>query len=300
MNITQENSDRFTAFVVARHGIFEARAAGQQKPWTQDPILQRYRFCNVYRELDTVTKWLSDNWRTPLAGHPDMWFAMSVARWVNWPDTLQELDLKKVVLPWNPKRFIEILKDRRDAGAKVWTGAYMIGTQGNAMDKVEFIANGVLTPLWEKREELRPKTGDLLARFAHRVIAVKNQGKFMVGQMVADAKYADPILLEAPDWGTWAVSGPGSRRGLNRVTDRPLDKGWNEGEFLETLGTLRSRLNAAIPPWMPDFHAQDVQNCLCEFDKYERVRLGQGKPRSGYPGVGPAPSPQAATKRRGR
>jgi hypothetical protein len=25
--------------------------------------------------------------------------------------------------------------------------------------------------------------------------------------------------------------------------------------------------------------AQDLQNCLCEFDKYERVRLGQGKPK---------------------
>lgn len=25
--------------------------------------------------------------------------------------------------------------------------------------------------------------------------------------------------------------------------------------------------------------AQDVQNCLCEFDKHERVRLGEGKPK---------------------
>ena len=26
-----------------------------------------------------------------------------------------------------------------------------------------------------------------------------------------------------------------------------------------------------------DLHAADLQNCLCEFDKMERVRLGQGK-----------------------
>lgn len=32
--------------------------------------------------------------------------------------------------------------------------------------------------------------------------------------------------------------------------------------------------------------AQDLQNCLCEFDKYERVRMGQGRPRSRYPGRG--------------
>ena len=33
-------------------------------------------------------------------------------------------------------------------------------------------------------------------------------------------------------------------------------------------------------------HAQDVENCLCEFDKYERTRLGEGRPRSLYAGMG--------------
>ena len=28
-----------------------------------------------------------------------------------------------------------------------------------------------------------------------------------------------------------------------------------------------------------DLHAADLQNCLCEFDKMERVRLGEGKPK---------------------
>jgi hypothetical protein len=28
-----------------------------------------------------------------------------------------------------------------------------------------------------------------------------------------------------------------------------------------------------------DLHAQDLQNCLCEFDKFERARLGEGKPK---------------------
>jgi hypothetical protein len=29
-------------------------------------------------------------------------------------------------------------------------------------------------------------------------------------------------------------------------------------------------------------HAQDLQNCLCEFDKYERARLGEGTPKQIY------------------
>ena len=49
------------------------------------------------------------------------------------------------------------------------------------------------------------------------------------------------------------------------------------------------RLHQQITPLvkkakMPALHAQDLQNCLCEFDKYERTRLGEGRPRSRYQG----------------
>lgn len=283
MNIVEENAQRLIEFIIARHDIYLRRVEGLPKPWTDDPILRAYRFCNVYRELDTVTRWISANWREPATGlTQDLWFAMAVARWVNWPDTLAEVGFP---LPWNPKKFIKVLHDRRDRGEKVWTGAYMIGTQGNAMDKAKFIAEGVLTPLWSNRKNLRPREGDTLQSFAERIIAVKNQGRFMVGQIVADAKYADPILMQADDWDTWAVSGPGSRRGLNRIVGRELKASWKEPEFLRVLTDLREIVNGNLPSSMEELHAQDLQNCLCEWDKYERVRLGQGKPRSRYAGT---------------
>ena len=30
----------------------------------------------------------------------------------------------------------------------------------------------------------------------------------------------------------------------------------------------------------------DIQNCLCEFDKYRRLQLGEGKVRARYDGAG--------------
>jgi len=280
--IRSDMARRFINFIIARHEIWVRRyVEDSSKPWTDDPILQAYRFCNVYRELDTVTQWVAKHWRTPHHDDKDLWFAMAVARWVNWPETLEQIGYP---VPWNRTKFLSVLRRRKAKGDKVWTGAYMIGTQGNAMDKSLFIADGVLRPLWNLREKIRPRLGDTLASFAQRVIDVKNQGKFMVGQIVADAKYADPCLLDAPDWETWAVSGPGSRRGLNRVCGIDKDKGWNESVFLLTLSELREEVNRFLPNYMKPLHAQDLQNCLCEFDKYERVRLGQGRPRSLYPG----------------
>ena len=272
------------AFIEARHSIYVARYEKHKaKPWTQDAILRKFRFCNVYRELDTVTQWVSRYYRTPLHGNPDLWFAMAVARWCNWPATLHEIGLP---VPWNKRKFLMVMRDRQRRQEKVWTGAYMIGTQGNAMDKALFIAEAVLEPLWLQRKTLRPREGDTLEAFASRIISVKNQGRFMVGQIVADAKYEpDSILRNAADWSTFAVSGPGSRRGLNRVYGRDKNLHWREQDWHDHLMDLRTAVNAALPPWMEKLHAQDLQNCLCEFDKYERVRLGEGRPRSLYPGV---------------
>jgi hypothetical protein len=37
-----------------------------------------------------------------------------------------------------------------------------------------------------------------------------------------------------------------------------------------------------LPTYVPMLEMRDIEHSLCEFDKYERVRLGQGRPRSKY------------------
>lgn len=272
------------AFMTARESINIARQNGAPKPWTPDPILQRYRFCNVHREDDTVTKWIAKHWREPHRGNKDNWFAMAVARWINWPDTLADIGYP---LPWDPARTIRGMKARREAGEKVWTGAYMIGTQGNAKDKIDFIVNDVLDPMYQNRAELRPRATDSLAKFNERLqTQYAMKGGFMGGQIIADIKYADYYLEQAPDWNTFAISGPGSRRGLNRVMGHEVDAPWKEYYWHHDLMCLLTRIKQTSSTLIEPLHAQDLQNCLCEFDKYERVHLGEGKPRSLYPGEG--------------
>lgn len=274
--------ERLMYWITEREAIWANKITNQPKPWTDDEILQNYRFCNVYREKDTVTQWIASNWRDPNSGHADNWFAMAVARWINWPESLEEIGYP---VPWKPDRVIEVLKSRRNRGDKVWTGAYMIGTQGNAKDKPLFIVQDVLDPLWKRREELRPKQNTTLAEFAQKIIDVKNQGRFMVGQIVADMKYdaLSPLHI-AKDWETFAVSGPGSRRGMNLIVGRHKDHAWNEREWHRELIRLRIHVNAKLPEGMEPLHAQDLQNCLCEYDKYCRVLFGEGKPRARYNG----------------
>ena len=53
-----------------RYNIYLSRVANDPPPWTEDPIFQKYKFCNVFREHDRVTIWLRENWREPYADHP--------------------------------------------------------------------------------------------------------------------------------------------------------------------------------------------------------------------------------------
>lgn len=274
-------------FISERYAVLQRRKQGLPKPWTQDPILQNYRFCNVYREDDTVTQWIKENWRDPHTNDPDVWFAMAVARYVNWPDTLAEIGYP---VPWDQRlssytmqeHFENTLLSRQKAGEKVWTGAYMIHA-GKGGSKITHVSDNILTPLWENREYILGATGSL-AHFYSRLLGFNGIGSFMAGQIVCDTKFTR-LLDCAQDWWEFAVEGPGSKRGLNRVMGRPVNQNWEKSEWFVEL----TRLHAAIQPMiylagMPKLSAQDLQNCLCEFDKYERVRLGEGRPRSNYPG----------------
>ena len=271
---------RFADFIKERNAIYERRSSGVEKPWTKDKILQQYRFCNVCRERDTVTQWIAKHWRDPNQSDPDLWFAMAVARLINFPDTMEEIGYP---VPWSGEKFLKVLKNRKEKGLQLYNGAYMISTHGVRMDKAKYLEKRALTPLWKNRQYVRPKGGESFFHLHQRLIQQRDLGSFMSGQIIADLKYAKPYRA-VKDWETFAVSGPGSRRGLNRLLGGPTERPMKESEWYARLMELKSAVDPLLKG-VVHLHAQDLQNCLCEMDKYERVRLGEGRPKSLYPGV---------------
>lgn len=260
--------------------------SGLPKPWSADPILQNYRFCNVRREDDKVTKWIKKFWRDPNdfpikdAPHRNMVLAMVMARTINWPDTLLEINFpyfqSDQFTVWK-EHVRGVMKARRERGEKVWTGAYLVSTNGHSMDKIDYIIDKVWEPIYKRFQE--PEE-DTLEAWHKELMKFDGMGSFMAAQVVCDLKHTH-VLNIAPDWETWSAIGPGSRRGLNRYFGRKLEGNISTAIYNKEVASLQLAVqqycNLAL-------HAQDIQNCLCEYDKYCRVRLGEGKPRSGYNG----------------
>lgn len=273
--------ERYVYWISEREKIRKRKEAGK-RPWTKDPILKKYRFCNVCREDDRVTRWIKHNWRDYI-GVQHCWHAMIVARFLNWPPTLEWCGRPD---PW-PKKgllFSTRLRKAESNGARIFTGAYIISTNGAAGSKVDH----VIKLFHRAYDELHPFTPNTLGRAFDKLTAVNGIGSFMAAQVIADLKYT-PLLANAPDWMDFVAPGPGSQRGLNRLRGYGLPTQWSKKEFTLALKDLRTEASKLLPI-VKTLHLQDIQNTLCEYDKYERVLHGQGKPRSQYrPSTEPLP-----------
>lgn len=124
--------DDFLSFATERYAIFERRDRGQSWPWTDDLILRAYRFTNLFRDDDTVTRWIHA-WVKPII-HDDAKLVgdLTYARLCNEPSTMEATG--RLSDPgFDPTQFIAVI-DRIGGGKtkakvnvnSVWRGPYQV------------------------------------------------------------------------------------------------------------------------------------------------------------------------------
>ena len=217
---------------------------------------------------------------------------IALCRWVNWPPTIQALINAELWPTQRPdwRAMGDLIDQRTASGVKAWTGAYMVrGEQkshGHAWahwGKGRYVAEIVVKrEMLDKANELRAALRENTRWAVHKVLAdCYGWGPFMAGQVADDWTWTS-LLRDPKDDYTWAPQGPGSIRGLNRLKERPIGKAWEEEEYLVTLREVRHQVIQELGEPFADLTLHDLSNVMCEFDKYERVRLGEGRPRSLY------------------
>jgi hypothetical protein len=283
-----DDERQFFYWINERHAIYLSKAAGQPKPWTNDKIFQQYKFTNPFRELDKTTVWMREHLTRPNsnASIEETLFNCCVFRMFGTMEMGAALGWIK---QWDPEYVKSLARGRLSMGLKVFTGAYIITNQGLKNPKEEVVCDIFLTPVWKAREQLANcirETNSLealhkeLGRFAGW-----GGGGFMAYEVVTDLNHTS-AMPEPVDRFTWANAGPGAKRGLNRLHGRPLDKAsgvdWNS-EMRQLLDIAPKHCDPEVREQVIDMRT--IEHSLCEWDKYQRVLLGQGKPRSLYKGI---------------
>lgn len=289
VEINQEAYDTFWYWINERQKIGLAKASGEPKPWSEDPIFQNWKFCNVFRTDDKQTKWLYDNILEPhhddfnQAGLANMIFNIYAFRAFNWYETYDLLRNVQTgwINMWNENHAKSMLSSQVHSGHQLTSGAYMIrGVQGKP--KYESIPE-TLTHVWKKRLYLLDRIQDepvtTMEDMYDLLLAQKfyGWGPFTTYQIVLDLTYTR-FLRGAADINTWCMFGPGAKRGLNLIYP-----GIKNSQLLEATKMLWEAQHQHRQTHVPFLTLQDIEFSLCELSKYMRIKRG-GKSKEKYAG----------------
>jgi hypothetical protein len=274
---------RLCYWIVERELIrWRKEEQGWGTPYTDDSILTQYRFCNVRRMDDRVSRWLYDNWYTPHFGHKNMLPACALARMFNLPFTLGAFTpsvFGRAGAPVDLWAIHHIVHGLKKAGHRTFNAAYIVPPDREVKDKIDAVLDLYVKPL------CGPEAPCVVTRSMeatwNRLRTCRGFGGFLAGQVVADLRWA--VAGTWADRHHWAPMGPGSKRGLNRVKGRPSTAPLSQKWFIQEFTPLCDKLRADLPGEITKkLEAHDIQNCLCEFDKYERCLWGEGTPKQLY------------------
>lgn len=262
-------------FMHERHSIYIKKEMGRKPPWSKDPILQKYYFCNVYRELDKVTIAIKNYIRKPYAKNNNLWFMLAIARQFNLPSTLFSIMNERLwpVEKWEPRKIKDLLSHLKDSGEKLYNSAYMITGSGAEGKEKHHLTIDILTDLWKSRRPIEEALKQNSLETAWKVfLPFRSWGPFMSYELVTDLRHTR-YLNRAKDIYTWANAGPGAVRGLNRLIGVPLNSKWSRNQ---SVVQMREILDDVSNRWKssPKLEMRDIEHSLCEFDKYMRCKEG--------------------------
>ena len=271
--------EAYWRFAAERQRIFEARLTNPAGPWTEDPILARYKFCNTFRASDRVSQYLISRVIYDPAARDlppeDVFLRAILFRLFSKESTWEALEeatggVRRETL--DTERLGDLLDSlRRDRS--IYTAAFILcahnayGHSAKHRNHLELV----------RRMFAPGALGARLAR-AKRLEDVFNAlcewpmiGAFMGYQLAIDLNYSDQLAFDENDF---TVPGPGAVRGLKKVfsdfggrTPSQLIMSMvdQQEEHFDRLGLTWNGLFGRR------LHAIDCQGLFCETDKYARV-----------------------------
>jgi hypothetical protein len=267
-------------FAYERQNIFYKKLNGEQSPWTDDKILQEYKFCNSYRVNDRVSQYLLKNviYNGKKYTKEDMLFRIILFKLFNLESTWELLNKEcgEILLKnFNQELYSKVLTNVINNGIKIYNDAYISCANkafgyNHKHDNHLALLNKMFIEDHMQDKILKCKS----MKEAFNIIkSYPLIGNFMAYQLVTDINYSDIVNWQEDEF---TVAGPGSIRGIKKCF---INKGNMSDEDIIKYMYIHQeeefkRLNL-------DFHRIgkrplqliDCQNIFCELDKYCRQAI---------------------------
>lgn len=269
----------YWTFASRRQAAFESRLAGTRRPWTPDPILQVYKFCNVFRAADRVSQFMIKDvayGQDAESDTRDRVFQITAFRTFSniatWQSATKELGGAPRLDHLRSGEFERALDKVKAQNGGLYTGAFILcankafGFDEKHRNHVALFKHMFLEHACAERVLQAPS----LEAVVELLQSFPLMGPFMAYQTAVDLNYSELLDFSENDY---TQAGPGALRGLKKAfTDlgdfSPADAIlWmvdrQDDEFrrleLPFHGLFGRRL-----------HGIDCQGLFCELDKYCR------------------------------
>lgn len=267
--------DTYWRFISERQAIFMRRVVGDAPPWTEDPILQGYRFTNVYRASDRVSQYLIRHvLYEGSQSREEVFFRAILFRIFNRIETWEALQARLGVVSWQRfsfEAYAEILDRLHGSGERLYSAAYIMPSPAFGSPRKHRNHIRLIEYMMADGAPLRlVKAASLRAAF-EVLRSYPSLGAFLAFQFAIDLNYSGLIDFSEMDF---VAAGPGARDGIRKcfydtagLTDAQVVQVMSERAAHEfsRLGIRFQKL------WGRDLQLVDLQNVFCEVSKYARV-----------------------------
>lgn len=285
--IATEVFDTYWKFATERQEIFHKRISNEKSPWTNDAVLQQFKFTNAYRASDRVSQFLIRNviYEGPQTTD-EIFFRTILFKLFNKIETWQALEASLGPLTWDTFKFQKyntVFSNLMQRGDSIYSAAYIMPSGASSFgDTRKHQCHLHLIELMMKKElPARLANAESMESAFALLREMPMIGDFLAYQFAIDLNYSTLMNFSEMDF---VVPGPGARDGIRKcfgdlggLTEAQLitEVCLNQDKLFEQLGlnfrTLFGRKLQLI----------DCQNLFCEVDKYARVVHPQISGRTG-------------------
>ena len=294
--------DTYWRFASERMSVYYKRLEDPLGPWTDDPILRRYRFTNAYRAADRVSQYLirEVQYRVDRSQEPaEVFFRTMLFKVFNKIETWELLEHSLGTLSWQAVDFnavSQVLSEAFRQGARIYSAAYIMPSPALGSERKHDNHLALIAKMMDENLSSRLARAHSLGEVYELILAYPGLGPFLAFQYAIDLNYSS--LLHFPE-AEFVVAGPGALDGISKCfTDAcgldakdiiylMVDR--QSAEFnrlgLKFDGLFGRRLQPI-----------DCQNLFCEISKYARVAHPQVTGVSGRTRIKQHYKPHETTK----